>query len=98
MIHTVGPIWHGGFRHEDELLASCYRRCFEIAAEQKLISIAFPSISTGVYGFPVERASRIALKEIFHALQNNSLIEQIVVVCFDQRTLDVYTGVEKEMR
>jgi O-acetyl-ADP-ribose deacetylase (regulator of RNase III) len=98
VIHTVGPIWHGGSRHEDELLASCYRRCFEIAAEQKLISIAFPSISTGVYGFPVERASRIALKEIFHALQNNSLIEQIVVVCFDQRTLDVYTGAEKEMR
>jgi O-acetyl-ADP-ribose deacetylase len=98
VIHTVGPVWHGGSQDEDELLASCYRRCFEIAAEQKLISIAFPSISTGVYGFPVERASRIALKEIFHALRKYLLLENVVVICFDQRTLDAYTGAQKEMR
>jgi O-acetyl-ADP-ribose deacetylase (regulator of RNase III) len=97
IIHTVGPVWYGGSRHEDELLASCYRRCFEIAGERKLTSIAFPSVSTGVYGFPVERASRIALKEIFHALRKYLLLESVVVVCFDQQTLDAYTGAEKEM-
>ncbi|MFZ1978806.1 MAG: O-acetyl-ADP-ribose deacetylase [Bacteroidota bacterium] len=97
IIHTVGPVWYGGSRHEDELLASCYRRCFEIAGERKLTSIAFPSVSTGVYAFPVERASRIALKEIFHALQRYSLLENVVVVCFDKRTLEAYTGAEKEM-
>ena len=97
IIHTVGPVWHGGSQHEDELLASCYQRCFEIAGERKLISIAFPSISTGVYGFPVEHASRIALRKIFYALQENPLIEQVVAVCFDQRTLTAYIEAENEM-
>ncbi len=96
VIHTVGPIWHGGKHNEDDLLASCYRRCFEIAGENALKTLAFPSISTGAYGFPVERASRIALREIHRALEENESL-QVTVVCFsrrdgfpDQRTLSAY--------
>src|SRR5437870_3881569 len=64
VIHTVGPVWHGGGHGEDELLARCYQSCFALAEEHGLRNIAFPSISTGAYGFPVERASRIAVREI----------------------------------
>ncbi|HWP83329.1 MAG TPA: O-acetyl-ADP-ribose deacetylase [Bacteroidota bacterium] len=96
VIHTVGPIWRGGKQHEDELLASCYRRCFAIAKEKGIRTIAFPSISTGAYGFPVVRASRIALREIKKGLEENQLLEKVVVVCFDERTYGVYReGLEK---
>jgi O-acetyl-ADP-ribose deacetylase (regulator of RNase III) len=98
VIHTVGPVWYGGSRHEDESLASCYKRCFEIVRERKFSSIAFPSVSTGVYGFPIERACRIALREIIRAEAENSLLERIVVVCFDRRTLESYAEAEKEIR
>src|SRR5687768_14470571 len=64
VLHTPGPIWEGGGRGEDDVLASCYRNCFALVEQHGLRSVAFPSISTGVYGFPVERASRIALREI----------------------------------
>jgi O-acetyl-ADP-ribose deacetylase (regulator of RNase III) len=89
VIHTVGPIWHGGGEHEDELLANCYRNSFELARQHKLSSIAFPSISTGVYGFPVERASRIALREIASELNTNPSLN-VLVVCFDDRTFQTY--------
>ena len=90
VIHTVGPVWRGGGNNEDDLLASCYEKSFELAARHNLASIAFPSISTGAYGFPVERASRIAMVEIEKALSMNENIQRVVVVCFDKRTYDCY--------
>jgi O-acetyl-ADP-ribose deacetylase len=89
VIHTVGPVWHGGGEQEDELLASCYRNSFKIARQHKLISIAFPSISTGIYGFPVERASKIAVREIRGEL-NNSTALNVTVACFDDHTHQMY--------
>jgi O-acetyl-ADP-ribose deacetylase (regulator of RNase III) len=86
VIHTVGPVWSGGEDREDELLASCYRSALVIAREHKLRTVAFPSISTGAYGFPVERASRIAAREIRAFLKKNDLPQKVILVCFDQRT------------
>ncbi len=90
VVHTVGPIWRGGNAGEDELLARCYRNSLELAHRHGLRTIAFPSISTGAYGFPAERASRIALAEIGRFLEQNSTPEVIHIVCFDRRTLDCY--------
>ena len=90
VIHTVGPVWRGGSNNEDSLLASCYEKSFELVARHQITSIAFPSISTGAYAFPVERASRIALVEIEKALSTNKNLQQVVVVCFDKRTYDCY--------
>lgn len=90
VIHTVGPVWHGGGQNEDELLASCYRNCIRIAGEQSLASIAFPAISTGVYRFPLERATEIALRTTTEALPAAPSIKRIVFACFDERTRDVY--------
>lgn len=90
VIHTVGPIWHGGTEGEEELLARCYRSCFAIASRYGLQSIAFPSISTGAYGFPIERASAIALGEIRSALSAHPSLRHVVVVAFDQATAGAY--------
>jgi O-acetyl-ADP-ribose deacetylase (regulator of RNase III) len=97
VIHTVGPIWRGGDSGEDELLASCYRSCFALAERHGMKSIAFPSISTGAYGFPVERASRIAVREMSLFLEKNSSIE-VMAVCFNQRVYSCYIEVLKEIR
>jgi O-acetyl-ADP-ribose deacetylase len=93
VIHTVGPVWHGGNDSEDELLANCYRRSLEIAVKTGIRSVAFPAISTGVYGFPLERATRIAVREVGAFLEKNSAIEKIFFVCFDRRTHDCYQRV-----
>lgn len=90
VIHTVGPVWGGGGRGEEERLANCYRSVFAIANERGLKSLAFPSISTGVYRFPVDRASRIAVREIRAALDAGGSVEDVVVVCFDEGTLAAY--------
>ena len=90
VIHTVGPVWNGGERNEDNLLANCYRNSLFLAVEKKFKSIAFPSISTGVYRFPLERAVNIALTETKKFLEKNEELEKIVFVCFDERTRDVY--------
>ena len=90
VIHTVGPIWREGINDEDTLLAKCYQNCFLLALKHNIKTIAFPSISTGVYRFPVNRASRIALKEIFRELETNIEIERVVIVCFDQSTYETY--------
>ncbi len=82
VIHTVGPIWAGGERGEDRLLASCYRNSFGLASEHGLASIAFPAISTGAYGFPPERAALIALRTVAAALQDRTSIERVVFCCF----------------
>jgi O-acetyl-ADP-ribose deacetylase (regulator of RNase III) len=86
VIHTVGPIWKDGNRGEDEKLASCYRRCFEIMLAEGLKTIAFPAISTGAYGFPLERATRIAMEETHKFLETNPPIEKIIFVCFTAPT------------
>ena len=90
VIHTVGPVWRGGSYDEEELLAGCYRRCFELAGEFKLRSIAFPAISTGVYGFPKEKAARIAVRETQKALDENEEIERVLFVCFNAETQYAY--------
>lgn len=97
VIHTVGPVWQEGANNEDALLAKCYRSCFTLAGKHGIKSIAFPSISTGVYRFPVNRASRIALKEIYHELETNIELERVIVVCFDHSTYDAYLSAEKEL-
>lgn len=91
VIHTVGPVWRGGGHGEDDLLASCYRSVFAIvAAHDDIRSVAFPSISTGVYGFPIERASRIALREMLDFLVDNDRVEEVIACCFSAHDLSVY--------
>jgi O-acetyl-ADP-ribose deacetylase (regulator of RNase III) len=92
VIHTVGPIWEGGGHNEEQLLANCYRNCLSIALREELRAIAFPSISTGAYGFPVDRAARIAVREILAHLGKNSLPEKIFIVCFDEQTYGCYAS------
>ncbi len=97
VIHTVGPVWNGGRRNEDELLASCYRNSFALADQHGLRSIACPSISTGAYRFPIDRACRIALTEIKNFLDKNTTVEKVVVVCFGQEVLDHYRDALEEI-
>ena len=97
VIHTVGPVWRGGDSHEDQLLESCYRSSLRIALQHGIRTIAFPSISTGVYGFPIERASRIALKTIKAFLEKDANLEQVIFVCFGNRDFQVYRLAVKEM-
>lgn len=90
VIHTVGPVWRGGNNGEDELLAACYRNSLLLAQQYGIKTIAFPSISTGAYRFPVARAARIAVAEIKKFLGSNSLPELVLMVCFDEGTFQVY--------
>jgi len=87
IIHTVGPIWRGGNSDEDALLASCYRRSLALAASEQIRSIAFPAISTGIYGFPPDRAARIALREIRAFLAQHDLPDSVTLVAFDTESL-----------
>ena len=96
VLHTVGPFWQGGRQHEEDLLALCYKNCFALARTHTLRTIAFPSISTGVYRFPVNLAAHIALREIFHELETHPDIKRVLVVCFDQDTYETYRQAEKE--
>ncbi|MCX7797424.1 MAG: O-acetyl-ADP-ribose deacetylase [Melioribacter sp.] len=90
VIHTVGPVWNGGNNNEDELLSNCYKNSLKLAIENKIKTIAFPSISTGAYRFPVERASRIAFKTVTEFLSNHSEIEKVIFCCFDEKTFEIY--------
>ena len=90
VIHTVGPVWHGGTAGEDELLASCYRKSFKLAREYSLQSIAFPAISTGVYGFPKQRAAHIAIRETQKELAENNKLARVLFVCFNIETRVAY--------
>jgi len=95
IIHTVGPVWNGGNRREPELLADCYRSCYEITQNRGFRSIAFPAISCGIYGYPVEPAVEIAVHETVAALARNPAIESVVFACFNA---DVYEAYEKKLQ
>ncbi len=97
VIHTPGPIWRGGERDEDRLLANCYRNSLTLAVQRNARAIAFPSISTGIYGFPIERASRTAIREVKTFLENDATIEKIVFVCFSRTDYNVYQAALKEI-
>jgi len=90
IIHTVGPVWHGGHKGEAKLLASCYRQSLEVAAENGVKSIAFPSISTGVYGYPIEEAAKIAVQTVKETLAKIDGEMEVTFCCFSQRDLAVY--------
>ena len=92
-IHTVGPVWHGGSSGEEDLLDSCYKKCFELARKNNLKSIAFPAISTGVYDFPKKKAARIAVHETQKALAANHELKMVLFVCFNAETKEAYEEV-----
>lgn len=90
VIHTPGPVWHGGTHGEPELLKSCYRSCLELASDNGCRTVDFPSISTGVYSYPLEKASKIAIGAIAEYLYEHPEIERVRMVCFDERTKKYY--------
>jgi len=101
VIHTVGPVWHGGGSGEPELLASCYRRSLEVAQENALATIAFPAISTGVYGYPPDQAAEVAVRAVAETLPRTGSITQVIFCCFSaesaehhQKALDALGGVK----
>ncbi|SSW64623.1 O-acetyl-ADP-ribose deacetylase [Achromobacter agilis] len=93
VIHTVGPVWRGGDRGEPELLSSCYRRCMELAEENAVASIAFPGVSTGVYGYPVELAAEVAVRSVRESLSRDSPVQEVVFCCFSAEDLALYERV-----
>ncbi len=97
VIHTVGPVFKGGDQGEPELLVNCYRNSLELAVENKLKSIAFPSISTGVYGYPLDQATRIALREADTFLQNNPFLDRVIFCCFPPENAEVYSRILTEL-
>jgi O-acetyl-ADP-ribose deacetylase len=90
VIHTAGPIWRGGNNREEELLGNCYKNSLKLAADYNLKTVAFPSISTGIYGFPFEKASVIALKTAMEFLSLSPSIEEIIFICFSQKDFLVF--------
>ena len=90
VIHTVGPVWNGGNRNEAEKLASCYRNSLKLAAEKNLSTIAFPNISTGIYGYPKNQAAEIAVNEVKNFLERVPTIQKVYFVCFDKENFLLY--------
>lgn len=90
VIHTVGPVWRGGNHGEAELLASCYRRSLEVAVAHGLRTVAFPAISTGIYDYPLEEATPIALRTILDFLAHDDTLSEVICVCYSQKDYDVY--------
>ena len=96
VIHTVGPVWRDGRHGEDELLASCYRSSFALAEQHRIRTIAFPSISTGAYGFPMDRAAGIAVRETQQYLERNTLVEKVLLVCFGKNACEIHSQALRE--
>jgi O-acetyl-ADP-ribose deacetylase (regulator of RNase III) len=97
VIHAVGPVWQGGKHGEDGLLASCYRAALALAAERELRTVAFPAISTGAFGFPIERATRIALSEAQRGLAAHRGLERLLFCCFSDHDLAVYDATARQL-
>jgi O-acetyl-ADP-ribose deacetylase (regulator of RNase III) len=97
VIHTAGPRWRGGERGEPALLEACYRSVMAIARQARLATLAFPSISTGIYGFPIERAAPIAVRTVRVELERSPSVEEVRFVCFSREDLDVYEAVLRRM-
>ena len=98
VIHTPGPVWHGGNKGEAELLTSCYRSCLELASENGCRTVDFPSISTGVYHFPLDKAAAIACRTIKEYLEAHPEIERVRMVCFDERTKGYYESALESLK
>ena len=96
VIHTVGPVWRGGHAGEDELLKRAYRNSLLLALENGARTVSFPNISTGVYGFPKERAAQIAVKEVKSFLEEHSGIDEVLFVCFDRENFGLYQKLIEE--
>ena len=92
VIHTVGPVWHGGTKDEPELLASCYRRSLEVASENGVCSIAFPCISTGVFGYPIDQAAAIAVRTVRETLKGMNVPIEVTFCCYSRRDHEIYTA------
>lgn len=92
VIHAVGPVWHGGKSGESEKLVSCYRKSLETAVENKLKTIAFPNISTGVYGYPKKKAAETAIKTVISFLRKNDEIEKVIFCVFDEENFEIYSN------
>ncbi|KAA3436466.1 O-acetyl-ADP-ribose deacetylase [Rufibacter hautae] len=90
VIHTVGPVWNGGHKNEPALLANCYRNCLALAQEHGLKTIAFPNISTGIYGYPKDKAAAVAVQTVLHYLAQHDVPEQVTFVVFDPENLRLY--------
>jgi O-acetyl-ADP-ribose deacetylase (regulator of RNase III) len=97
IIHTVGPVWHGGLHDEATLLKQAYRNSLKIAANSGLKTVAFPSISTGAYGYPLEEASRVAVKTIKNFLENEDKLEKVIIVLFSEHAYSVYLTAAKQI-
>ena len=93
IIHTVGPVWRGGHSGESELLKSCYRTSLELAVKYKVKSIAFPNISTGIYGYPKEKAATIAIETVVNHMKKEDRIEKLYFVCFDEINFRIYSEI-----
>lgn len=90
VIHTVGPVWHGGKHKEPELLAACYKNTLKLAVENKISSVAFPNIGTGVYGYPKQEAAEIAIHTVIGFLKENDFFDMVYFVCFDEENYQLY--------
>jgi len=97
IIHTVGPVWEGGNYDEDVLLARCYQNSLALAVQNNIRTIAFPAISTGIYSFPLERATRIAVSETRKFLEKNPSLEKVIFVCFGKEAYQTYQAIVKEV-
>ena len=98
VIHTVSPVWHGGNHGEDELLASCYRSCFALVEQHGIKTVAFPAISAGAYGFPMERAARIAVRETKSFMERSQSVEKVILACFGAGALEIYEAALRETK
>lgn len=90
VIHTVGPVWNGGKKNEAEKLTDCYKNCLKLAVENGIKTIAFPNISTGIYGYPKKEAAEIAVRTVKEFLQHTNVISKVIFVCFDEENYNLY--------